>query len=81
MQALTFLFLLFNALSFVHAAMVPHDVDMAPRHVNPLVERALAEATTSTVRIVLRSGHSQSLIQRVIDVCSPNGYRVPGVPH
>lgn len=31
MQTLTILVLLLNALYFVHAAMVPHDVDVAPR--------------------------------------------------
>ena len=39
MQALSFLFLLFNALYFVHAAMVPQDVGMVPR-----------QAAESTVR-------------------------------
>lgn len=49
MQALTFLFLLFDTLYFVRAAMVPHYVDLAPR------EAALIKATASKVRKVLRA--------------------------
>lgn len=43
-----FLFLLFDALYLVHAATVPHYVDLAPRNITPLAEAALIKATAST---------------------------------
>ena len=47
MQILTLLFLLFDALYFVHAAMDPHYVDLTPRD-----EGAPVEGNASTVRKV-----------------------------